>query len=222
MANFCTKCGTPIVDNQKFCNQCGALIGAARTSAASPNNPAGSAAPPARAVGAPAKTGGSALKIIQGLVAAQAVVSVLAIGSCFYIGYRIKQKAISIAESTRSTPGGSSTPELHLSEGGAGSKAAASATVDVPPYPDSTPTESGGELSAGLAGAASAQEYETPDSMDKVESFYKNRFGSKITFVENEGKVVFNYLSSQGMTTVTITRAEGAEKTKINIARIGR
>ncbi len=111
---------------------------------------------------------------------------------------------------------------LHLSEGGPGSKAADAATVDVPPYPSSTPTESGGELSAGLAGAASAQEYETSDGVNKVKSYYKEKFGSEITIIENEGKVTFNYLSSQGMTTVTITRDEGAGKTKINIARIGK
>lgn len=26
---FCTKCGSPLHDNQKFCNQCGAFVGAA-------------------------------------------------------------------------------------------------------------------------------------------------------------------------------------------------
>jgi len=222
MANFCTNCGTPAVDDQKFCNQCGAQIGADGTPAALPNTPAVSAAPPVSAVAAPAKKGGSALKIILGIVAVLAVVSVLGIGSCFYVAYKIKQKAISIAEGTRSTKGSSSAPEVQLSEGGAGSKAAAFATVDVPPYPGSTPTESGGELSAGLAGATGAQEYETPDGVDKVESFYKGKFGSKITLIESEGKVVFNYLTSQSMTTVTITRDEGAGKTKINIARIGK
>jgi len=150
------------------------------------------------------------------------VVSVLAIGSCFYIGYKIKQNIRTVAESSRETTASSSTPELHLSEGGPGSKAADAATVDVPPYPGSTPTESGGELSAGLAGAASAQEYETSDGVNKVKSYYKEKFGSEITIIENEGKVTFNYLSSQGMTTVTITRDEGAGKTKINIARIGK
>jgi hypothetical protein len=173
-------------------------------------------------IAAPAKQGSSTVNIIIGVVAFLALVSVLAIGSCFYIGYKIKQKAIAISQSTRSTSGTQSTPELHLSEGGAGSKAAASATVDVPPYPGSTPTESGGELSAGLAGAASAQEYETSDGVDKVESFYREKFGSKISLTESGNNAEFNYLTSMGMTTVTITRDEEAGKTKINIARIGK
>jgi hypothetical protein len=236
MANFCINCGSPAVDNQKFCNKCGAQIGATGERSAPASTLAVTAAPPASAtqpptpatktpggaVAAPEKKGSSAVKIIIGIVACLAVVSVLGIGSCFYIGYKIKQKAMSIAESSRVTTASSSTPELHLSEGGAGSRAAASATVDVPPYPNSTPTESGGELSAGPAGAASAQEYQTSDAVDKVESFYKDKFDSKITLVENEGKVMFNYLSSQGMTTVTITRDASAGKTKINIARIGK
>jgi hypothetical protein len=236
MANFCTKCGTPTIENQIFCNRCGAQIGAE----GGPPGPSGSAAvraaPPANVkqpqgppsktpggvVAAPPKKGGPAATLIIAIVACLAVVSVLGIGSCFYITYRIKQKAISIAEGTRSATGSSGNPELHLSEGGAGSKAAASATIDVPPYPNSTPTESGGELSAGLAGAASAKEYETSDGVNKVESFYRDKFGSKITFIENEGKATFNYLTSQGITTVTIARDEGAGKTKINIARIGK
>lgn len=236
MPNFCSQCGTPAVENQKFCNKCGAQIAAAGTTSAPGGTPAVSATPPAvgpqapttaprvtgGAVAAPANKGTSAVKIIIGVVAFLALVSVLAVGSCFYIGYKIKQKATAIADSARGTAENPPSPDLHLSEGGAGSKAEAAATVDVPPYPGSTATETGGQLSAGLAGSASAQEYETSDPVDKVESFYKEKFGSKITFVENEGKVVFSYISSRGMTTVTITRDEEAGKTKINIGRIGK
>ena len=236
MAKFCASCDSPAGENQKFCSKCGAQIVAAEAPSAPASTPAVSPPPPASvahtpmpstkisgvAVATPARKGSSPVRIIIGIVACLAVVSVLAIGSCFYIGYKIKQNIRTVAESSRETTASSSTPELHLSEGGPGSKAADAATVDVPPYPGSTPTESGGELSAGLAGAASAQEYETSDGVNKVKSYYKEKFGSEITIIENEGKVTFNYLSSQGMTTVTITRDEGAGKTKINIARIGK
>ena len=119
-------------------------------------------------------------------------------------------------------PSTSGTPEMHLSDGGPGSSAEAAATVDVPPYPGSTPTSNGGQLSAGSTGAASAQEYLTDDSVDKVKSFYKDKLGSKISFVESEGNAMFYYLSSQGMTTVTISHDEDSGKTKINIGRIGK
>lgn len=119
-------------------------------------------------------------------------------------------------------PSTSATPELHLSDGGPGSSAESAATADVPPYPGSTPTTNGGQLSAGPTGAASAQEYLTDDSVDKVESFYKDKFGSKITLTESEGNVMFYYLSNRGMTTVTISRDADLGKTKINIGRIGK
>ncbi|HEV2352269.1 MAG TPA: zinc ribbon domain-containing protein [Terriglobia bacterium] len=212
MAKFCSSCGSPVGDNQKFCGKCGSPAGASTTSPATPVAVAPVAAAP--------KKGSSAVKIIVAIVGLLALVSVLAIGSCFYIGYKIKQKANSIMMNSRAAA--SSAPDMHLSEGGPGSTAAAAATVDVPPYPGSTPTASGGQLSAGPTGSASAQEYLTDDSVDKVESFYKDKFGSKINIMESEGKVVFNYLTSMGMTTVTLTPDQGTGKTKINIARIGK
>jgi hypothetical protein len=240
MTTFCTNCGSAIGDDQKFCNKCGSAVIVSTAPPASPAQPlapsgappsvnitavpvaASSPAPPVRAI--PGKSSG-ALKVIVAIVGFLALVSVLAIGSCFYIGYKVKQKAKSLmmdARSAESRTGTSTTPELHLSEGGAGSSAAAAATVDVPPYPGSTPTSSGGQLSAGLTGAASAQEYLTDDSVDKVEAFYKDKFGSKIDIKESAGNAMFYYLTRQGMTTVTMTRDEESGKTKINIGRIGK
>lgn len=240
MAKFCTKCGSPIEENQKFCNKCGAQAvadGAAAVPASAPPSaavvaPPAQSATPARPAttqaaavptAAPAKKGNTALKIILAVLAFFVVIGVLAIGSCFYIVHKVKQNVSSIAEQVRPTTGiTGTTPDMHLSDGGAGSQAATSATVDVPPYPGSTPTKSGGELSAGLTGSISAQEYETPDSTDKVMEFYKGKFGSRINIMESGGKSVFNFISSNGMTTVTVTRDEGTDKTKINIARIGK
>jgi hypothetical protein len=239
MAKFCTKCGSPIEENQKFCNKCGAQTVADRAPsvpASAPPSAAVSApsiksatpAPPATTqaaavpAAAPAKKGSSALKIILAVLGFFVVIGVLAIGSCFYIVHKVKQNVTSIAERARPVTGITGTPDMHLSDGGAGSQAAAAATVDVPPYPGSIPTKSGGELSAGLSGSISAQEYETPDSAEKVMAFYKDKFGSKINIVESEGKTVFNFLSNRGMTTVTVTRDEGTDKTQINIARIGK
>jgi len=241
MAKFCTSCGNSVGDEQKFCNKCGSPIGNSAASPAPASTPppavtpgdvalSSMAAPPAaRPVGAaPAtaapKKGGAAVKIIVAIVGFLAVISVLAIGSCFYIGYKVKQKARAIMSEARSAagPSTSGTPEMHLSDGGPGSSAEAAATVDVPPYPGSTPTSNGGQLSAGSTGAASAQEYLTDDSVDKVKSFYKDKLGSKISFVESEGNAMFYYLSSQGMTTVTISHDEDSGKTKINIGRIGK
>jgi zinc ribbon protein len=240
MAKFCAKCGSPIEESQKFCNKCGAqalVDGTPAVPASTPPSTKVSATPIQRAAStpsaaarvaavppaaAPAKKGNTALKIILAVVGFFVVIGVLAIGSCFYIVHKVKQNVTSIAERTRPADGTASVPDMHLSDGGAGSQAASAATVDVPAYPGSIPTKSGGELSAGPSGSISAQEYETPDSTEKVMAFYKDKFGSKINIVESEGKSVFNFLSASGMTTVTVARDEGSDKTKINIARIGK
>lgn len=233
MAIFCSSCGSAVGEDQKFCNKCGSPVPASTISSApqsvAPTRAPSTSIPPniptaspgvAGPITAAPKKGSSALKIIVAIVGFLTVVSVLAIGSCFYIGYKVRQTTKTIMMNSRSAA--SNSPDMHLSEGGAGSPAAAAATIDVPPYPGSTPTGAGGQLSAGLSGSASAQEYETDDSLDKVESFYKERLGSKISIIDSEGKAVFNYLTSRGMTTVTMTRDEGTGKTKINIARIGK
>ena len=41
MAQFCTKCGTPLPEGMRFCTGCGAVIG----EAAAPSTPAATAAP---------------------------------------------------------------------------------------------------------------------------------------------------------------------------------
>src|ERR1700693_2384493 len=83
MATFCVSCGNPLADGAKFCNKCGASQPAAQ---------AGTVAPPAPA--APASQGSSAaVKIILGVLEFFVFLCLLAAGSCFYIGYRVKQRA---------------------------------------------------------------------------------------------------------------------------------
>lgn len=83
MAAFCVSCGTPLTDGAKFCTKCGATQPAA---------PAGAAPPPAPAPGA-SKGSSTAVKIIIGVLGFFVFLSLVAAGSCFYIGYRVKQRA---------------------------------------------------------------------------------------------------------------------------------
>src|SRR6202165_4457728 len=81
MAAFCVSCGNPLADGAKFCSRCGAT---------QPSAPAGTVSPPA----APASKGSNtAIKIIIGILGFFVFLSLLAAGSCFYIGYRVKQRA---------------------------------------------------------------------------------------------------------------------------------
>ena len=223
MAKFCTKCGTSLEENLNFCPKCGAAVGAATAPSALPAPaPARGAVTGGASTAAPAAKGNPFLKIILLVVSIFAFVTVLGIGSCIYFAYRVKQKATAMVEGAKSARQSLGTPEVHLEKGGAGSQAATTATIDVPPYPGSVPTKSEGELSFGKSGAVSGQEYETADSVEKVLAFYKDKFGSKITIQESEGNAEFTLLTKTAVNTVTITRDEDASKTTINIARMGK
>ena len=224
MAQFCTNCGSPVGENLKFCPQCGAQLGAPAAPAPAAASTARATAPgaPSAAAVAPAKKGSPVLKIVLIVVGFFVVLGIAGTAATVYFVYKAKQKVSSMVETAKTMGSGKGTPEVHLEKGGEGSEAAASATVDVPPYPGSTATEGGGELSLGGIGGMSGQEFETSDPVDKVVAFYKEKFGSKIKFQESEGNVVFQLTTSKGLTTVTITRDEDAGKTKINIARIGK
>jgi len=227
MAKFCTSCGSPVEETLKFCPKCGAQLAGAAGAAPPAPGPAPAqppaAAPPAAAPAAAAPSGGGStiLKIVLGVLAFIFLVSLLGIGACVYIGYRAKQKfsaAVAEVKKAQTTFG---TPEVQAEKGGEGSEAAAAASEDVPPYPGSTATKSGGGVSiAGIN--MGGQEYETPDPVDKVVAWYKDKFGSKINVQEQEGKAMFTLTGGHGLTTVTISREENAEVTKINIARIGK
>ncbi len=79
---FCGNCGGTLDPGAKFCAQCG------QTVASSPGPAVQAAAAPARAPG-----GGGAMKIILVIFGVVGFCMLLAAGSCFYIGYRIKQRA---------------------------------------------------------------------------------------------------------------------------------
>jgi zinc-ribbon domain len=97
VAGFCGNCGSPIAPGVRFCSKCGAVIpGAAAepavVAAPAPAPPLAAAAPisPTPAV---SQGGGSALKIILIVVAVFVFLMLLVAGGCFYVAYRVKQKA---------------------------------------------------------------------------------------------------------------------------------
>ena len=113
MPGFCGNCGSPIAPGVKFCSKCGASIPGA---AVQPSvQPAIAATPPAPFVPAPAPVaatppaqqgGGSALKIILIIVAVFVFLLLAVAGGCFYVAYRVRQKAHEISQQM----GGDATP----------------------------------------------------------------------------------------------------------------
>ncbi len=85
MGAFCVNCGGKLDAGAKFCASCG------QTVAASPAAPA--ARPPAATATPAAKGGGSAVKIIFAVLGVFTFFVLLAAGSCFYIGYRVRKRA---------------------------------------------------------------------------------------------------------------------------------
>ncbi|HEV2248369.1 MAG TPA: zinc ribbon domain-containing protein, partial [Terriglobia bacterium] len=119
---FCDHCGNPLEEPTKFCPKCGAVVADAGSAIPAPKaappvpvpvrapSEVPPSPPPPKPVAAPLptiaspvsgapvatqpkKSGNLFLKIVVAILAFIAVISVLVIGSCFYIGYRIKKKA---------------------------------------------------------------------------------------------------------------------------------
>jgi len=103
MAGFCTKCGSPVGDDVRFCLQCGTPVGPppAAAQGPAPAARAGVVAAGAAPGAAPAKSGSAAVKIIVGLLAFFALVTLLGIGSCVYVGYRVRKRARELSQTYR-------------------------------------------------------------------------------------------------------------------------
>jgi zinc-ribbon domain len=86
MATFCNNCGNKLEAGVKFCAQCG------QTTTNAP-------APAVQQVAPAPAGGGGAIKIILIIFGVIGFCMLLAAGSCFYIGYRIKQRAHQFAGS---------------------------------------------------------------------------------------------------------------------------
>lgn len=91
---FCAHCGGKLDPGTKFCSSCGNAV------ASAPASPAASgtgAAPAAAAAPAPAPAtstgGGKAAKIIFTILGVFTFFLLAAFAGCFYVGYRIKQRA---------------------------------------------------------------------------------------------------------------------------------
>jgi len=234
MAQFCTKCGTPMGEGMAFCTNCGATAAPAARAAqppaavtpAPPTTPAPGMAPAAVApagaapVAAAGKSGSPVLKIILAVLAVLIFLSLLGVGGCVYFIYRAKQKVNEFKKEAHITsPTEAASREVRAEPGAKPTTQAVD--TDIPIYPGATPTEAGGDMGMG-ASAVKVQEYVTDDAVDKVVSFYKDKLGSRLSVQQSEGKVLLQLVGSAGQTNITVFRDDSAEKTRFTIIRIGR
>jgi outer membrane protein OmpA-like peptidoglycan-associated protein len=87
---YCTQCGQPLAPNAQFCTQCGAPQTQPAPTAAQP-------LPPVQT-----RSGWPFVLVLLGILALAAVIG---IGGMMYVGYRVKEKVTSVAQTvTHSTP----------------------------------------------------------------------------------------------------------------------
>jgi hypothetical protein len=154
-------------------------------------------------VPAPAPKSGRPLKIILislGILAALAIVFVglLAYG-CYHIAHSVGRGATSVDSSTLT---------------------AADLGTDI--YPGARPEKNGTRVTLPT-GSVTTGVYSTPDSVDQVEAFYKDKLGSDATDVNAGGRVILSKRVSK-TETVTVTANSHADdmdgRTKIMIAEV--
>lgn len=214
---FCTSCGATLEGTGKFCTKCGAAItggpGFQTTSAASPAAAAAKPAMTAAPAGTPAQ-GGGALKAI--LIVVAIIIGVIVLGGAV-IGFG----AWRLMRSTH-VEAGKDGARIETPFGTVESNTNATAAlrklgVDV--YPGARPLPGGAAVSMGSMSTVTAQ-FETPDSPDLVEAFYKARFPNSTINVsdQNQRTVVFT-TPEKGMISIIIEPR--GNMTRFTISNVG-
>jgi len=225
MAQFCTKCGSPMGEGMNFCTACGAVSGGPPAPAA----PVPLAAVPVGAAPA-AKSGSPVLKIVLIVVAVLIFFSLLSAGACIYFVYRAKQRVSQFEKQVRTTmrtpagvgqvPTQSGAP---VEATGAAPVPGTTPVIDIGAlsYPGATPAEGSGQLNLGMGGVK-VQESTTGDPVGTVVAYYKAKLGPNAMVNQTGGTTVLQLLGSNGMINVTIVADQSSGKTKITVSSIGR
>lgn len=204
---FCNACGATLNPGTKFCNKCGAAIApGAQTPAAAP---VASAPAPV-----PVPTGGSsALKVILIVVAIIVGFGILGIATVGIIGYRIARHSHVDQNGDHvkvETPFGSVETSKDPDQ------AAKDLGIDL--YPGAQ-VQRNGSSSAAFGGIRTVSAvFETPDSPDKVCTFYRPKFpGAMVTTSDqNHCSIVSNTQKNM----VTINIHSSGDRTRIQITNV--
>lgn len=231
MAQFCTKCGSPLADGMQFCTVCGATVGQPQAAMARPPAPAPPApvaapvrvAAPAAVPGPKPPSGSPVVKIILIVLAVFIFLGVLGMGACVYIGYRAKQRFNQFQKQVTTTfPMPSGTREVHV-QPSAPTRSESVQTgpvVDtgVPVYPGAIPAGGSGQMSLGTT-TVKTQQYLSDDSVDKVAAFYKDKVPDA-RVIQSGNEAVVQSIGSGGVLTIGISPDANSGKTKIAISNM--
>jgi len=214
---FCTSCGTTLEGTGKFCTKCGAALTGSSGFQSTAASSTGAAAQPAMAAppvaGAP-PAGGGALKAI--LVVLAIIVGIIVLGGAVigFGAWRLMRNTRIEAGKDRArieTPFGTVESNTNMTE------ALKKLGVDV--YPGARQLAGGAAVSMGAMSTVTAQ-FETPDSPDLVEAFYKARFPrSNINVNDNNQRTLVFAAPQKGMMTIVIEPR--GNMTHITISNVG-
>ena len=234
MAQFCTKCGTPLPEGMSFCTGCGATIGGPSAPAAqAPVAQAPAAAAPSPAPAAPAaaataaSSGSTVVKIVLIVLAVFILLGILSAGACVYFVYRAKQRVNQFEKQVHATfPMPAASREVHtqpVAPAAVPSQEAAPVVNmgAIPIYPGASAKEGGGEMSMG-AGAVKVQQYTTGDSVDKVAAFYKDKMGPNAIYTQSGGSALVQVSGSNGVISISIAPDGDTGKTVFTITSIAK
>ena len=218
---FCTNCGSNMDANAHFCTSCGKSVTPVSDAPSAAAVPAQTYTPPPAAPqtytpGQPSSSGGG-LKIILIVIAVIIGLLILGIGTVSYIGYHAAKR---MRERVRASQDGRSSSV----DFGGGFKATTNATsardlarkIGIDLYPGAQQQGDSSEATFGKMSTATIR-LTTNDSVDKVASFYKNRYPSAMTSVEGSK---FTLISSDNSGTLTLTAEESGGETAIDISKV--
>jgi hypothetical protein len=200
VASFCTKCGAQVPSDKQFCASCGAAA-PAQTSAVQPTT-------------APAKSGGSAVKIILIIVAVIVGLGLIGVGVAGYTVYRVSRAIHGNGTTNTMTI---TTPEGKVNLNTNETYSASDLGTDI--YPGAQSIHGGMRMELPT-GSMVTGVFVTSDSKDQVVAFYKTKFGSGAsTFDTSDGAILTLPKGQQESVMVTITAkpSQNNGKTKVVI-----
>lgn len=227
MAQFCTKCGSPLGEGMQFCTGCGATVGEPLAPVAQPVAPVAPApVPVAPAAAKPATSSSPVLKIVLIVLAVFVLLGLLSAGACVYMVYRAKQKMRQFehqVQTTFPTPSGSRQDHTYPQNPGQSSTQSAGPVIDLglPVYPGATPTGSGTNMTIGT-NTVKSQDYLTGDSTDQVVAFYKEKLGSNAMVTQNGAQAFLQLAGSNGYVNIAIAPDSPSGKTRFKISSVGK